>query len=84
MLHPLLKTARLTLFSLTGLTMLFAIAGCFGGTRVVYVQSGQPVRLRQTVKQVDIWAEDKDGKSVPGKIDLPEGWYALPDPGPKK
>jgi len=50
------------------------LTGCAGGspfTRTIYVPHGTPVRLRETIK-------DADGQVVPGKMDLPEGWYALP------
>jgi hypothetical protein len=51
------------------------LAGC---TRTIYVPHGTPVRLRETVRNVKVWVKDADGRSVPGNIDLPEGWYALP------
>jgi len=51
------------------------LAGC---TRTIYVPHGTPVRLRETVKNVKIWVKDADGEPVAGKMDLPEGWYALP------
>lgn len=54
--------------------------GCV--TRVVLVPPGEPVRLRETIRQAKIWVADKDGKEIPAVADLPEGWYALPDPGP--
>jgi hypothetical protein len=49
----------------------------------VLPRAGDPVRLRQNVKKVKVWVYDKDGKPVAGEADLPEGWYALPDPGGK-
>jgi len=55
------------------LTLLFA--GC---VRTIYVPHGTPVRLRETVKNVKVWVKDADGEVVAGKLDLPEGWYALP------
>ena len=59
------------------LLLICAIAGgCF--SRVVYVKAGEPVRLRQTLHHVGIWAMGADGKPVAGTIDLPEGWYCLP------
>jgi hypothetical protein len=64
--------------------MLFAsacLSGC--GRRVVLVPPGEPVRLRQTVKKAKIWAADKNGTEVPGEVDLPEGWYAVPPPDPE-
>lgn len=56
------------------------LSGC--GRRVVLVPPGEPVRLRQTVKKAKIWAADKNGVEVPGEVDLPEGWYAVPPPDP--
>jgi hypothetical protein len=44
------------------------------------VPDGTPVRLRETVKDAKVWVKDADGKPVAGKMDLPEGWYALPMP----
>ncbi|HOI56121.1 MAG TPA: hypothetical protein PLP01_12785 [Phycisphaerae bacterium] len=60
------------------------LTGCGGGapfTRTIYVPDGTPVRLRETVKDAKVWVKDADGKPVAGKMDLPEGWYALPDDG---
>ena len=54
---------------------LLLLAGC---TRTVYVPHGTPVRLRETVEDVKVWVKDSGGEPVAGKIDLPEGWYALP------
>ena len=48
-----------------------------GCNRTVYVPDGSPVRLRQTVKNVDVWVYVGD-KWEAGKLDLPEGWYAMP------
>ena len=58
------------------------LTGCGGGTlftRTIYVPHGTPVRLRETVKDAKVWVKDGDGQSVEGRMDLPEGWYALPD-----
>ena len=54
------------------------LAGC--GARMIYVPHGTPVRLRETVEDVKVWVKDADGEPVPGRMDLPEGWYALPMP----
>ena len=55
---------------------------CAGCARTIYVPHGEPVRLRETVKDVKVWVMGPDGKPVAGKMDLPEGWYALPmEPG---
>lgn len=54
------------------------LTGC---VRTIYVPHGTPVRLRETVKDAKVWVKDGDGQSVEGRMDLPEGWYALPDDG---
>ena len=57
------------------------LTGCGGGTlftRTIYVPHGTPVRLRETVTDAKVWVKDADGQPVAGKMDLPEGWYALP------
>jgi hypothetical protein len=56
-------------------------AGCAGGSRTVYVSSGEPVRLRETIHGAAVWALDSQGTPTPGTMDIPEGWYALPVPG---
>jgi hypothetical protein len=53
------------------------LAGC---TRTIYVPHGTPVRLRETVKDVKVWVKDADGQPVTGRMDIYEGWYALPMP----
>lgn len=58
------------------------LSGC--ATRTIYVPDGEPVRLRETVKAAKVWVLDEKGEAVPGKMDLPEGWYVLPDPGEKE
>lgn len=55
------------------------VSGCF--TRTIYVPDGAPVRLRQDVRGVKIWAKDANGKWVPGTMTLQDGWYCLSDPG---
>ena len=52
----------------------FLSAGC---VRTIYVPHGTPVRLRERVENVKVWVKDADGNVVAGKMDLPEGWYAL-------
>ena len=56
------------------------VAGC--GARTIYVPDGTPVRLRETVHSAKVWVLDAQGRPVEGMMDLPEGWYCLPDPGP--
>lgn len=53
------------------------LAGC--QPRTIYIPSGEPVRLRETVHNAKVWVLDKDGQPVAGRMDLPEGWYVLPD-----
>ena len=53
------------------------LAGC---TRTIYVPHGTPVRLRETVKDVKVWVKDSGGEPVAGRMDLYEGWFALPMP----
>jgi hypothetical protein len=57
------------------IVLLASGAGC---TRTIYVPHGTPVRLRETVKDVKVWVKDADGQPVAGRMDLYEGWYALP------
>lgn len=56
--------------------LLVLLAGC-AATRAVYVPAGEPVRLRQTVRNVKVWLPDEQGVGVPGVVDLKEGWYCL-------
>lgn len=46
--------------------------------RAVYVPYGRPVRLRQTVPDVEVWLVDDSGRPIAEVMDLPEGWYCLP------
>ena len=57
------------------------LTGCGSGslfTRTIYVPHGTPVRLRETVKDVKVWVKDADGQPVAGRMDIYEGWFALP------
>jgi hypothetical protein len=45
----------------------------------VLVPPGEPVRLRQTIPSAPVWVADAQGRETPGVVDLPEGWYCLPD-----
>ena len=56
--------------------VVWLFAGC--AARTVYVPDGTPVRLRETVRDAKVWVLDKNGRPVAGRMDLPEGWYALP------
>jgi len=63
------------------LLLLLCPVGC--AARTVYIPSGEPVRLRETIRNAKVWVLDKTGTPVPGVMDLPESWYVLPDPGPE-
>lgn len=45
----------------------------------VYIPDGQAVQLRQSVKNAPVWVKTKNGKHEPATMNLPEGWYCLPD-----
>jgi hypothetical protein len=63
------------------LTLLIAATtGCSAFTRTIYIHDGTPVRLRATIRGAMVWIKDADGQVTPGRMDLPEGWYALPLP----
>lgn len=53
----------------------FTQAGCTIFTRTVYVPDGSSVRLRQSLKNVKIWAKQKDGSIAEGRMNIPEGWF---------
>ena len=50
------------------------------GTRTVYVPDGTPVKFAETLKNVKVWVKTKDGKIKKQTMDIPEGWFAVPDP----
>ena len=54
------------------------LAGC---VRTIYVPHGTPVRLRETIRDVKVWVKEANGQAVESRMDLPEGWYALPVDG---
>lgn len=51
------------------------VAGCGLRTQVVYVPPGDAVKLRETLKGVDVWVKTKEGEIIAGQADLFEGWY---------
>jgi len=69
----------LTLIVLGLLCVGVLLTGC--ATRTIYVKHGDPVRIAETIPRASVWVQDANGKWVKGKVDLQEGWYALPDPG---
>lgn len=64
------------------LAALFCASACLSGcwTRVVLIPPGEPVRLREPV-QAKVWIADASGQEIPAVVELPAGWYCLPDPG---
>ena len=70
-----MKKEKLLVWVLVGISF-GVLNGC--ATKTIYVPDGKAVQLRQQVKNVRVWVFDKDGKRVAGKMNLPEGWYALP------
>ena len=56
------------------------VTGCLF-TRTVYVPHGQAVRLAEPIDNAAVWVKTSDGETVRGNVDLPEGWFCLPDPG---
>lgn len=76
------RTARPLMIFVIALTL--PLASCLHQqVRTVYVPQGTPVRLREPLKNVKVWVFDKDGTPIESVMDIPEGWYALPDPGKK-
>ncbi len=66
-----------------GIKILPILAVVFLGcaSRTVYIQSGETVRLRETIQNADVWILDKNGTPTEGTMNLPEGWFCLPDEG---
>ena len=51
---------------------------CSCATRVVYIEPGKSVRLRETVKNVKVWVKTDQGEVLPGVADLKEGGFYIP------
>ena len=66
-----------------GLMLLaLVLSGCAEWfTSTVYVPPGAAVRLREPVRGASVWVVSDSGAVVPSKMDLPSGWYVLPDDG---
>ena len=71
---------RKTLPVLALFVVLLLLSGGGCGARTIYVPSGEPVRLRDTVRSAKVWVLDEKGQPVAGVMDLPEGWFCLPVP----
>lgn len=61
-----------------GLLCIVFLSGC--GPKTVYVPDGEPVRLRETIRNAKVWVKDANGNTVAGRVDLLEGWYCLDVP----
>jgi len=76
------KIVRLLTLSVS--VCMIGLVACFPTqVRTTYVHPRTPVRLRETLKNVKVWVYDKDGNAQASEMDIPEGWYALTDPGIK-
>ena len=61
------------------LTVLAAwMTGCTSPT--VYVPAGEPVRIAVTIKRATVDVMLPTGQTSRRTMDIPAGWYALPDP----
>jgi hypothetical protein len=54
------------------------MAGCT--TPAVYVPAGEPVRIAVTIKRATVEVMLPTGQTSRRTMDIPAGWYALPDP----
>jgi hypothetical protein len=54
----------------------FLAIGCANRYRTVYVPQGDAVKLRETLKNVDVWIKPViTEKPIPGNMTIYEGWY---------
>jgi len=65
------------LLAVFSFVLLLFLPGCSNQT--IYVPNGQAVRLRGTIKNAPVWVKTEKGDVVSGVMNLPEGWYCLPD-----
>ena len=55
------------------------LAGCT--TPAVYIPAGEPVRLAETIRGAKVEVMLPSGAPAIRTMDIPAGWFALPDPG---
>lgn len=67
--------------AVAGVLTFACLAGSGCGTKAIFVQDGEPVRLREPVKNAAVWVLDAEGRAVASTVDLPAGWYVVADPG---
>ena len=60
--------------------ILLLCTGCNTGKPVTYIPAGEPVRLAQDVKRVRVEVMLPTGVLDVRIMNLPKGWYVLPDP----
>ena len=53
------------------------LGGCTN--KIIYVADGEPVKIRETIEDAKVWTLDSSGTPVAGKMDIPAGWFALPE-----
>jgi len=56
------------------LALLF-LSGC--AVRTIYVQEGEAVMLRETIKKAKVWIKAENGDKIPGSMPLQEGWFVM-------
>jgi hypothetical protein len=67
--------------AVTVLCAVIFAAGCSTNNRTIYVPDGEPVKLAADIPNADVWALDKNGTPVRGRLTLHEGWFCAPVPG---
>lgn len=65
------------------LAMMAMLAGCTTPP-AVYIPAGEPVRIAVTIKRASVEVMLPTGQTSRRTMDIPAGWYALPDPGDGK
>lgn len=59
------------------LSVVLPFSGC--SSQAVYVPDGKAVMLREKIEGAKVWVKTEGGQTIPAEMDLPEGWYCLPD-----
>lgn len=73
--NPSIKKAQLK--KIRNMLLVIVFVSIFSGcvTRVVYIEPGSSVRLRQPVKNCKVWV-NVEGEWEEAIMTVPEGWYA--------
>lgn len=64
-----LKKSCLTIFLMSGIWL----TGCY---KTIYVEAGDAVRLRESVKDVKVWVKVGEAWEA-SEMTVPEGWYCI-------